>query len=81
MEANIIPSFTRKMNECFYDENGILVDENHKYSKCGGTPDAYDSSAGILDKFLHGTIDPGGVAFEGLPAYRESQRHKRENSK
>lgn len=81
LEANIIPSYQRKMNECFYDEKGILVDKNHKYSKCGGTPDAFDSGAGALDAILHSTVDPGGILFEGIPAFKESQRHKKEQAK
>jgi len=31
--------------ECFYDEDGNLVDENHEYAMCGGTPNQYDADA------------------------------------
>ena len=81
LEANIIPSYQRKMNKCFYDEKGILVDKNHKYSKCGGTPNSFDSEANTLDAILHGTVDPGGILFEGIPAFKESQRNKKEQVK
>ena len=38
LEANPSGSLT---NECFYDEKGDLVDKNHPYADCGGTPDKY----------------------------------------
>lgn len=81
LEANIIPSCQRKMNECFYDEKGILVDKNHKYTKCGGTPVAFDSGASTLDAILHSTVNPGGILFEGISALKESQRYKKEQEK
>lgn len=81
LEANIIPSCQRKMNECFYDEKGILVDKNHKYTKCGGTPVAFDSGASTLGAILHSTVNPGGILFEGISALKESQRYKKEQEK
>jgi len=40
---NRIPNTKNKAptNECFYDHSGKLVDNNHKYKGCRGTPDDY----------------------------------------
>ncbi|MEA3323828.1 MAG: DUF4157 domain-containing protein [Euryarchaeota archaeon] len=60
-------------NECFYDHSGALVDENHPYAGCRGTPNQYDSRQywGIP----HATIDPGGIVRAGAPAYITSRFH------
>jgi len=60
------PTLGSPQNECFYD-NGILVDENHEYSGCAGSPNYYDSET---DKWNHFWNDPGGIrsqaALDGL---------------
>jgi hypothetical protein len=60
------------MNECFYDKKGVLVDKNHKYSWCEGTPDQYN---GKTDPIKHFTIDSGGIVREGVPEIYDSIRH------
>lgn len=57
--------------ECFYDHQGTLVDENHKYCGCRGTPDQYPAS----DWWNHFWIDSGGVWAEGMPAWQQSRRY------
>ncbi|MEQ8290387.1 MAG: RHS repeat-associated core domain-containing protein [Gammaproteobacteria bacterium] len=53
------------IGECFYDENGILVDGNHRYAGCGGTPNEYDDLRHIYP-------DRGGVARSGPRGYATS---------
>jgi hypothetical protein len=65
------PTPEQPVAECFYDERGELVDENHSYSGCRGTPDSYPAS----DWWNHIFADPGGIWEHGLPAYLESRRH------
>lgn len=45
------------IGECFYDERGGLVDANHPYAKCGGTPDSYSA----YDPRHWLWMDPGGI--------------------
>lgn len=52
------------MNECVYDENGHLVDDDSKYASCQGTPDIYGEDSPMSHTFL----DPGGIAAHGIPA-------------
>ncbi len=70
--------------ECFYDDDGGLVDENHKYAGCKGTPDEYPMPDGpvseydlddMLDVLGHTFWDTGGPAFEGIPAAIESYNY------
>lgn len=67
---NVTPSPDRMMNECFYDETGALVDEDHPYAGCGGTPDAYDSRT---DPWDHTFNDPGGIWEAGWDAFWTSR--------
>jgi hypothetical protein len=67
------PTMADPMNECVYDHSGVLVTDSHPYAGCKGTPDQFDSNAGILDKALHGTIDSGGVIRQGAPAFITSR--------
>ena len=53
--------------ECFYDENDVLVGDNHPYAGCKGTPNQYD------DWVRHFFIDSGGVLGAGGPAYSDSR--------
>ena len=73
---NVTASPARLMNECFYDKNGNLVDQNHKFSKCGGTPDMY---SGDTDPIKHTFVDAGGIVEQGAPALRESIRYHLSN--
>ena len=65
-----LPTVDDRQNECFYDEVGSLVDENHPFSDCGGTPNQYDSAANPV---LHTLWDSGGIAWAGAPAFCESR--------
>lgn len=64
------PSPSWPIGECFYDEQGRLVDEKHPYPGCRGTPDSYGA-----DDLRHFWPDPGGIASEGWGAHKESQRY------
>jgi len=56
------PSPGSPQNECFYDGNGTLVDENHPYAGCGGSPNSNDS---MKEKWDHTFHDPGGIVHAG----------------
>lgn len=65
--------------ECCYDEKGALVDENHKYPKCGGSNDDY-LCKGItetpIDCIKHaGPGDRGGIWERGKESQEETRRH------
>jgi len=66
------PTSDDPQNECFYDRHGTLVDENHPYAGCRGTPNQYDSST---NRFLHFLIDRGGIVRSGLGAFATSSAH------
>lgn len=51
------PSPDWPVGECFYDEQGELVDQGHPYSRCGGTPDSYPA----WDPRHWLWQDPGGI--------------------
>lgn len=57
-------------NECFYDHSGALVDENHPFAGCRGTPNEFDSSEHPLD---HTFRDSGGIWQAGGPAFVTSR--------
>ena len=56
--------------ECAYDHSGRLVDENHPYAGCRGTPNQYDSAQHPLD---HTFRDSGGIWQAGGPAFMTSR--------
>jgi Domain of unknown function (DUF4157) len=60
-------------NECFFDEAGRIVDQNHPYAGCRGTPNQYDSAT---DPIRHALLDTGGIVRKGWGAYWESRRHE-----
>ncbi|MBN8631582.1 MAG: RHS repeat-associated core domain-containing protein [Rhodobacterales bacterium] len=64
------PTPENPIAECFYD-NGRLVDGNHPYPSCGGTPDQYGKDS----PFSHTFRDSGGIMSEGWGAFHESQRY------
>ena len=66
------PTPDNPRQECCYDEEGNLVDKNHKYSGCRGTADQYPKG----DVLKHMFLDSGGVLSHGLEAYLETIRHK-----
>jgi len=61
---NRSPTPDDPIGECFYDDFKNLVDVNHSYASCGGTPDQY----GKNQPFLHTLIDSGGIVRQGGPA-------------
>ena len=74
-------------NECFYDDMGQLVDLNHKYKGCRGTPDYFPffQTGTDIDNAReqgHKYDDPGGPSGPGSngqsigsEAYEESKRY------
>jgi hypothetical protein len=68
------PSPEHPVAECFYDEQGRLVDEGHPYAGCEGTADSYPATSA----WDHTVNDPGGIASKGWGAFWESQRHEAE---
>ena len=54
--------------ECVYDYNGRLVDADHEYPSCRGTPNQYASE----DVIEHTCNDSGGILKQGAPAAAES---------
>jgi hypothetical protein len=67
-----IPSPEDPQNECFYDNNGTLVDENHPHAGCRGTPNQYDSASSPISHFAR---DAGGILHSGWGAFWASRGH------
>jgi Domain of unknown function (DUF4157) len=65
-----IPTPEDPQNECFYDHSGALVDQNHPYAGCGGTPNQYDSADSPV---RHTVADTGGILYAGAPAFITSR--------
>ena len=65
-------------NECFYDNAGRLVDEDHPRADCGGSPNQYDSKS---DPIKHALIDEGGIVSKGWGAFWESRGKELEETK
>ena len=63
------PTPERPAAECFYDEWGHLVDDQHQYAECRGTPNQYGA-----DQWGHIWPDEGGV-IKNLDSLLESRRH------
>lgn len=66
---NRTPSVDDPANECFYDDKGCLVDDDHLYRLCRGTPNQY------CDPIRHTVFDSGGIVANGWGAFHESQRY------
>jgi hypothetical protein len=64
------PSPDDPQNECFYDNNGSLVDEGHEHAGCRGTPNEYDSAT---DWWNHTFNDRGGIWAKGWGAFWSSR--------
>jgi Domain of unknown function (DUF4157) len=71
---NRIPTLEDPQNECFYDTDGVIVNDRHEFSGCQGTPNQYDSNN---DKIRHFFVDSGGIVARGADAYSESRRYDR----
>ena len=67
-----LPTPDDPQNECFYDHSGTLVDQNHQYAGCRGTPNQYDSAEDPLD---HTFRDSGGIYHAGAEAFFTSRVH------
>lgn len=68
---DVVPGNGRMQNECFYDEEGNLVDVSHPYALCGGSPNEFDSDSA---PFEHAFEDEGGIWERGWDAFWESRR-------
>ena len=64
------PSPGSPQNECFFDDFGHLVDENHPYAGCGGSPNQFDAS----DEWNHTVNDSGGILNAGPQGLATSAR-------
>jgi Domain of unknown function (DUF4157) len=64
------PTPSDPQQECAYDHSGTLVDENHAFAGCRGTPNQYDSAQHPL---LHTFSDTGGIWQAGGPAFMTSR--------
>ena len=69
------PSPHWPIGECFYDESGQLVDDDHPHAGCKGTPDQYEAE----DWIRHSLIDEGGPLRSGIPAAWESLWYSRDD--
>ncbi|KCZ70539.1 hypothetical protein ANME2D_02559 [Candidatus Methanoperedens nitroreducens] len=67
---NRIPTPDDPQNECFYDHSGTLVDQNHPYAGCRGTPNQYDSDDSPVSHTLR---DTGGILYAGPDAFITSR--------
>jgi hypothetical protein len=67
---NRIPTPDDPQNECVYDQTGALVDLNHPYAGCRGTPNQYDSSESPIS---HTFRDTGGILYAGPEAFITSR--------
>ncbi|MFL6211744.1 MAG: DUF4157 domain-containing protein [Pyrinomonadaceae bacterium] len=66
------PTREDPQNECFYDENGVLVTASHPHAGCAGTPNFYDSESETAG---HIFLDPGGIWQRGWGAFWSSRGH------
>ncbi len=57
--------------ECFYDEENNIVDENHEYAGCRGTPNQFPS-----DDLRHFYPDSGGIYENAIEGFIESGRRR-----
>ncbi len=73
---NRAPSPDWPIGECFYDEQGRLVDDGHPYAKCAGTPDSYPA----WDPRHWLWQDPGGI-WNNFGTLGESVRQRYDQSR
>lgn len=67
------PSPESPQQECFYDDSGNLIDENHDYAGMRGTANEYDGHGDdISDVWDHFYNDSGGVWENGREAFATS---------
>jgi len=66
------PTVQIPQNECFYDDDGNLVDETHEYADCGGSPNQYDAGTNPI---AHTFLDDGGIVGAGWDGFTESVEH------
>lgn len=70
LEAGRQPTPEDPIGECTYDDSGCLVDDNHKYPGCQGTPDQYTAD----EWWNHTFNDSGGIYNKGREAFKDSRR-------
>jgi RHS repeat-associated protein len=81
--AEVEPKRDSPQNECAYDENATLVDDNHPYKDCRGTPNQYNGHNYILhpmDAWDHYYNDSGGIRMAGDRAKAETERHAKDKA-
>lgn len=65
---NRTPTPDDPIAECVYDDKGNLVDDNHPYAGCKGTPDQYPAT----DYYDHSMNDSGGIKEHGWEGLKDS---------
>lgn len=67
------PSPESPQQECFYDDSGNLIDENHQYAGMRGTANEYDGHKGDSSELWnHLYNDSGGIWQNGGEAFSTS---------
>ena len=67
------PSPESPQQECFYDDSGNLIDENHQYAGMRGTANEYDGHKGDSSELWnHFYNDSGGIWQNGGEAFSTS---------
>jgi hypothetical protein len=67
------PSPESPQQECFYDDSGNLIDENHQYAGMRGTANEYDGHKGDSSELWnHFYNDSGGIWQNGGEAFATS---------
>lgn len=62
---SVTPTPENPQQECFYDDDGDLVDEKHEDAGCRGTANQYNGHGWDLDALRHTFIDEGGIWENG----------------
>ena len=76
---NVTPTPENPQQECFYDDDGDLVDEKHEDAGCRGTANQYDGHGWDLDALRHTFIDEGGIWENGRDGVATSVEHHWDN--
>jgi hypothetical protein len=76
---NATPTPEEPQQECFYDDRGDLVDEQHEDAGCRGTANQYDGHGWDLDALRHTFIDDGGIWEHGREGVATSVEHHWDN--
>lgn len=66
---NKSPSLESPQQECVFDRDGKVIDENHPYAGMGGSANYYS------DSLNHTFVDPGGIAERGGEGFATSMEY------